>query len=95
MATRVRISCINKADRFNPNKHITHIGGINADKTRWKMTEEKAIEYIENGTYEFYVYAGGSSVDVIVAISSAGNKYLRTVADGEIPDNLLSLPECP
>lgn len=95
MAKRYRISCINKADRNNPNKHITHIGGVDADNKRWKITEEDAIEYIEKGTYEFYVFAGGSSVNVIIARSSAGHKYLRTVADGEIPDNLLSLPECP
>jgi len=95
MAKRYRISCINKADRNNPNKHITHIGGVDTDNKRWKITEKAAIQYIENCTFEFYVYAGGSSVNVIVATSSAGNKYLRTVADGEIPDNLLSLPECP
>jgi hypothetical protein len=95
MTTKVRIYCIHRPDRFNQHRHITHIGGINADKTRWKLTEEEAIKYIENVTYSFYVFAGGSSVDVIVAKSRSGNKYLKTVADGEIPDNLLSLPECP
>jgi len=28
-------------------------------------------------------------------MSRFGNKYLKTVADGEQPNNLLSLPECP
>ena len=32
---------------------------------------------------------------MIVAISQRGNKYLKTQADGEQPDNLLALPECP
>jgi hypothetical protein len=32
--------------------------------------------------------------DVIVAISRYGHKYLKTVADGEQPNNLLSLYEC-
>jgi hypothetical protein len=34
-------------------------------------------------------------VDVIVAVSAAGNKYLKTTADSEQPNNLLALPECP
>jgi hypothetical protein len=32
---------------------------------------------------------------VVVAVSRYGNKYIKTTADGEQPDNLLSLPECP
>jgi hypothetical protein len=31
---------------------------------------------------------------VIVGTSRYGHKYLKTEADGEQPDNLLSLPEC-
>jgi len=58
------------------------------------MSEEQAIAGIENKNYSFYVFAGGRKVDVIVAVSKHGNKYLKTTADGERPDNLLSLPEC-
>ena len=29
------------------------------------------------------------------AFSRFGHKYLKTMADGEHPNNLLSLPECP
>lgn len=95
MATKVRISCINKSDRTNPHERITHVGGLNADNTRWNMTQPRAIEKIEDGTYSFYVFRDGKQVDVIVAKSAYGNKYLKTVADGEQPNNLLSLPECP
>lgn len=35
------------------------------------------------------------SVWVIVATSQYGNKYLKTDNDGEQPNNLLILPECP
>jgi hypothetical protein len=55
MAIRMRISCINKADRDNPHKHITHIGGVGVDNKRWRITVELAIKYIENGSYSFYV----------------------------------------
>lgn len=35
------------------------------------------------------------SVWVVVAVSAADNKYIKTQNDGEQPNNLLSLPECP
>ena len=41
-----------------------------------------------------FVQVRGQMVNVIVAVSRYGNKYLKTVADGEQPNNLLSLYEC-
>ena len=71
-------------------------GRDHCNGTRWKMTEDKAISYIEDGTYEFYVERPvGQRVGVLIAKSPWGNKYLKTVADGEHPNNLLSLPTCP
>lgn len=49
----------------------------------------------ESGKWQFYVSVGGLTVDVIVATSQYGHKYIKTLADGVHPDNLLSLPECP
>jgi hypothetical protein len=95
MATNIQIQCVNKTDRYNPHERISHVGGVNADGTRWKLTEDQAIQGIESGKWSFYVSAGGRSVWVVVATSRYGNKYLKTQADGEQPDNLLSLPECP
>lgn len=94
MTTNLQIKCINKADRFDPNRRITNVGGISNNGTRWKFSEDDAIKYIENGQYSFYVTAAGRTVQVIVAVHN-GRKYLKTEADGIIPDNLLSLPECP
>jgi hypothetical protein len=91
----IRVQCINKADRLNPHKHITHIGGFNEDGTRWRITEDRAIEGIREGKWSFYVHAGGRTVAVVIARSSQGHDYLKTEADGYRPDNLLSLPECP
>jgi hypothetical protein len=96
MAQAIQIKCINKSDRYNPHERIRAVGGTNADGSRWKLSEPDAMMAIENGRYSFYVERPpGDSVWVIVARSAQGNKYLKTQADGEHPNNLLSLPECP
>jgi hypothetical protein len=95
MPDQHQIKCINKSDRFNPHERILYVGGTNTDGTRWKISQPDAVLGIENGKWQFWVSAGGRSVWVIVACSAFGHKYLKTEADGEQPNNLLSLPECP
>lgn len=89
-----QIRCINKSDRHNPHERIKAIGGINPNGSNWKLTQQEAIQHIESGQYSFYVQINDKPIDVIVATSRYGNKYIKTVADGEEPNNLLSLIEC-
>jgi hypothetical protein len=93
MPQEAQITCVNKRDRTNAWERITHVGG-RSDKV-WKITQEQAIAHIESGTWRFYVEVRGDRVGVMVAKSRFGNKYLKTEADGDEPNNLLSLPECP
>ncbi|MCW1883105.1 DUF3892 domain-containing protein [Luteolibacter flavescens] len=95
MATEVQVSCINKTDRHAADERIKNIGGLNADRTRWKLDVDAAIAGIESGKWSFYTFEAGKKVRVIVAVSARGRKYLKTENDGEQPNNLLSLPECP
>lgn len=94
MAARHQIRCIKKTDRFNPHERIRAVGGMNDNGTNWELTQEQAIQGIEAGKWNFFVAVRGHIVSVIVAVSRFGNKYLKTEADGEQPNNLLSLPEC-
>jgi Protein of unknown function (DUF3892) len=93
--SRLQVTCINKSDRYNAHERILNIGGVNGDGTRWKMSQEDAIRNIESATNEFFVIVGGREVNVIVAKSQYGNKYIKTEPDADQPNNLLSLPECP
>jgi len=94
MATRHKIGCINKDIRQDKYNRITHVGGVGGGK-QWKLTLDEAINGIESGQWAFYTHVGGHERDVVVVTPRNGRKYLRTTADQDTPDNLLSLPECP
>jgi hypothetical protein len=85
----LQVTCIRKrGDHYNPHERIQGIGG-----SGWFQTEDSAISDIENGVNSYYVSVGGRTVALVVA-THLGRKYLKTVADGYGPDNLLALPEC-
>ncbi len=95
MATSHEIKCINKSDRYNIHERILSIGGIKNDGTHWKLSLANAIKGIEDGEWTFYVNnINGRKVNVIIAKTVMGNKYLKTEADTTEKNNLLELPEC-
>lgn len=87
-----QIKCINKNPREDRYNSITHVGGYVNEQ--WKITKDDAIGMIERREWSFYTMAGAHRVWVVVAVRN-GRKYLKTEADHDTPDNLLSLPECP
>jgi hypothetical protein len=78
---------------MNSHERLTHVGGYK--DSQWKITLNDAIGKIESGECAFFVQADRRMVGVIVAVSPSGKKYLKAVADGDQPDTLLRLPECP
>jgi hypothetical protein len=90
----VLVTCITKPDPLSPHEHITHIGNPAAG---WIWTREQVIASIEAKTNTFYVldpFTGRRS-NVGVVRSTGKAPYLRTHADGDWNDNLLSLDQCP
>ena len=93
MANTMQIKCISRTERMSPHERITHVGGY--ESSQWKITLNDAIGKIERGQKAFSVQAHRKTVRVIVAVSPSGIKYLKAEVDGDQPDTLLRLPECP
>jgi len=88
----VRVTCINKPDRFSRHEHITHLGNC----PQWKWTREQVIASIDAGTNTFFVLdsASGKRANIAVRREPGKAPYVQTHADGVWNDNLLALPEC-
>lgn len=94
MTTDHQVTCI-IPDADDADRRIDSIGGATGGSGGggWCIPLDEAIAGIENGTWRFWTHANGKSVWVIVAKRN-GKKYLKTEADGDEPNNLLSLPRC-
>jgi hypothetical protein len=94
MPPRYRVHCIKRSDRLNHDRRIRSLGGVNPDGARWTISHAALIAGIESGRWRFYVAHDGAELELVVATSKYGNKYVKTEADGLHPDRLLALPEC-
>lgn len=95
MAQRVEIDCSTKTGRPLPHERIAFVGGTNPRGTRWKLSQQQAIDGIKSSRWAFYVKVGGKPITVIIARGPRGHEYLKTEGDGADPSNLLKLPDCP
>jgi hypothetical protein len=91
--TKLEVKCIKRAGNVNAHEHVTHIGGIHLNQ-KWEASVPNAIARIEAGTHQFFVTQGFDTAEIGVVKMPNGTKYLRTIKDGTLTDNLLSLPEC-
>jgi Protein of unknown function (DUF3892) len=88
-----QITCIVKQHPQSSHEHITHVG----NPPTWVWTREQVISSIDAKTNTFYVVdpRNGKRSDVAVVRPVGLAPYLRTHADGDWNDNLLSLNQCP
>jgi hypothetical protein len=90
----VEVTCIIKPHPQSSHEHITHLGN---PKGGWKWTVEQVIASIDADTNTFFVRdpRNGKRAEVGVVRPSGRRAYVRTYADGDWNDNLLSLNQCP
>ncbi|MFF0174176.1 DUF3892 domain-containing protein [Micromonospora profundi] len=76
-----------------PQHRIVAVGGRRADGTPWRMSTEEVIAAIGRHERFFVERPVGDQVQVLVSRTATGRPYLTTEADGDLPNNLLFLPE--
>lgn len=89
----VQVTCINKSTPQGGHEHITHLGALNGS---WKWTREQVIVSIDAKTNTFFVIdpKNNKRADVGVVRPAGSPAYVRTYADSDWNDNLLSLSTC-
>jgi hypothetical protein len=88
-----QITCITKPNPQSSHEHITHVG----NPPTWIWLREEVIKSIDAKTNTFFVVdpRNGKRSNVGVVRPSGRPAYIRTHADGDWNDNLLSLNQCP
>jgi hypothetical protein len=90
----VQVTCITKPHPQSPHEHITHLGNPAGG---WIWPREKVIQSIDEKTNSFFVIdpRSGKRADIGIVRPPGKASFLRTHADGDWNDNLLSLNQCP
>ena len=94
MQKTIQIQCIRRANHWKPRQSISHVGGGSLVNP-WTLDLDEVVQKIESGDCMFFVNVDSDPVAVNVAVDPDGQKYIKTVADGDFPAHLLKLPECP
>jgi hypothetical protein len=84
------VSFVSRAYSRDPLERIDSIGGVNSDRTSWRLSQAAAIAAIEAGTDEFYIRSGDQHIKLTV-VSRGGEKYLQSEREKTHPDDLLDL----
>ena len=70
-------------------------GVVIRDRPRWALPLDDAIQGVLDGRWSFFIQLGAyDPVNVQVATSPSGHRYLKTEVDQDTPDELLYLPHC-
>ena len=89
---RYRVYC---TDKLEKHEHILSLGCYGSGNAFHKFSEEEVIRHIESGEDTFYAERPDGHVAEIEVAERQGVKYLKTKPDGERPNNLDWLPDCP
>jgi hypothetical protein len=88
---RYRVTCNTTREK---NEGILSLGCYSPGNVYFTFAEADVIERLESRRDTFYVERPNGHIAELEVAEREGKKYVKTVADGERPDNLLSLPTC-
>ena len=94
MSTWHEITCVTRTSHADPALQITHVGGPNPKGRGWRLTLDEAIEGMLSGRWAFFVMKGPQRLNLIVAVSHQGYRYIKSENDNSVPETLLKLPDC-
>lgn len=93
MVQSLRVLASTKDHRRDPYRCVTHVGGLNADGSPWRLTIAQAIEGIRDRRWEFYVAAeDGTKAWLHITVARDGHEYLKALEDTGMPRVLMALP---
>ncbi|MDB5476498.1 MAG: hypothetical protein JWP49_2009 [Phenylobacterium sp.] len=87
-----QVTC-HKKDDANIHTRIQGLGGPGGGG--WYRDLDVLIEGIESRQYDLWTKSQEDTSVWVVVAKRNNRKYLKTEADGEEPDNLLALRQCP
>jgi len=94
MAIPLKVKWIDQCDAPSAHLRIRHIGG-STGKLQWKHAATQAVAFIEDEEFDYYVEMNARAVKLEVGQTPDGQKFLKTEADKEEPQQLLNLPGFP
>jgi len=92
MALVLKVKWVDLADHPDPYQRLRHIGG-NSRKFEWKHSHAQAIQSIEEELFCYYVEKDARVFKLEVGRTPNGTKFLKTQADGDQSQLLLSCIE--
>lgn len=90
----LEVTWVDQSNHWDPCQRIRRLGGVSG-KVRWQHTHAQAIQSLEQGRFAYYVQKGARALKLELGLDSNGDKYLKTPADIEQFQYLLSLPNGP
>jgi hypothetical protein len=90
----LEVGCVKRDTAEDIDDVLQLVGGVwPTDGRPWKISDADGVLMIDSGALDLSV--AGTGQPIHVSTSSAGRRYLRTNPDGQNPDNLHALPQCP
>ena len=88
------IDHVSVAEFGEPHRRIQSVSGF-VGEVEWNHTQAQAIKHIEGLLFSYYLFKDARPVRLVVGRTAAGEKFLKTTRDGEIPELLMQLPSIP